>query len=357
MTTLETDTDVSDEEVAVSPLSFPGSRYPTGWFQIAWSDDVAPGEMKHLHYFGQGIVLWRGESGKLNATDQHCLHLGGNLGVGGHVEGEDIVCPWHHWHWSGEGKNTLIPYSVQKCKPKLQLKTWDVRDWHGCVIVWFDELGLAPSWEPPDIEGMDNDEFYPVAHDMRFVARIKAHPQMVIENGGDPAHVMYVHGAGEMPRYENMKVEGPLWSADVSATYGAGRESTWLTPDGPTEVTVGFRNWGLGIGATVWPPEFMSTLMVICHAPVDEQYTDQFFWITARRTTPDSEEPPEGLGRFFEHQKAINAQDYFTWANMKVLPFPNFTPEEARPMASMRRWAWQFYPHGPQPKNLGSPKS
>src|SRR5437868_4557213 len=101
--------DTVDTDIPVTPLSFPGSRYPTGWFQIAWSDDVVEGATKLVHYFGTQIVLWRGKSGTLNATDPYCLHLGGNLGVNGHVAGEDIVCPWHNWHWNGEGRNTCIP--------------------------------------------------------------------------------------------------------------------------------------------------------------------------------------------------------------------------------------------------------
>ena len=49
---------------AVSPLTLPQNRYPTGWFQVAWSDDVAVGDVKLVHYFGEDIVLWRGESGQ-----------------------------------------------------------------------------------------------------------------------------------------------------------------------------------------------------------------------------------------------------------------------------------------------------
>ena len=62
-------------------------------------------------YRGKDVVLWRTEQGVLNASDPYCLHLGGNIGVGGTVQGDEIVCPWHHWHWNGEGHNTLIPYS------------------------------------------------------------------------------------------------------------------------------------------------------------------------------------------------------------------------------------------------------
>ena len=36
---------------------------PFGWFQVAWSDEVAPGDGIPLHYFGRHLVAWRSESG------------------------------------------------------------------------------------------------------------------------------------------------------------------------------------------------------------------------------------------------------------------------------------------------------
>jgi phenylpropionate dioxygenase-like ring-hydroxylating dioxygenase large terminal subunit len=49
----------------ISPLAVSTCRYPRGWFQVAWSDSIAPGEVKTLHYFGQELVAFRTKSGKL----------------------------------------------------------------------------------------------------------------------------------------------------------------------------------------------------------------------------------------------------------------------------------------------------
>jgi nitrite reductase/ring-hydroxylating ferredoxin subunit len=43
--------------------------------------------------------------------DAYCLHLGGNIGVGGSVVGDEVRCPWHAWQWRQDGTNSLIPYS------------------------------------------------------------------------------------------------------------------------------------------------------------------------------------------------------------------------------------------------------
>ena len=49
----------------VSPnyrFTFP--PYPVGWFCIGYSHELAPGDVKPLHYFGQHLVLFRTEAGE-----------------------------------------------------------------------------------------------------------------------------------------------------------------------------------------------------------------------------------------------------------------------------------------------------
>src|SRR4051794_22827045 len=136
MTTVNTDDIV--QATSSHLLSFPTSRYPTGWFQVAWSDEIQPGEVRALHYFGQELVMWRGGDGVLHVLDAHCLHIGAHLGVKGTVDGNDIVCPWHGWHWDGEGNNTRIPYDTEQCKQNVRIRTWTVLEHYGCVLVWHD---------------------------------------------------------------------------------------------------------------------------------------------------------------------------------------------------------------------------
>jgi len=63
----------------------PLSMKPTGWFQIAWSDEILVGDVRKMHYFGREMVAWRAQSGRLTVMDAYCEHLGAHLGFGGHV--------------------------------------------------------------------------------------------------------------------------------------------------------------------------------------------------------------------------------------------------------------------------------
>ncbi len=85
----------------------PLSMKPTGWFQVAWSDEIAVGDVHRMTYFGQEMVAWRAESGQLTVMNAYCEHLGAHLGFGGKVVGEILQCPFHGWQWSQRGSQRL----------------------------------------------------------------------------------------------------------------------------------------------------------------------------------------------------------------------------------------------------------
>lgn len=334
----------------ISPLAVSTSRNPRGWFQVAWSDTIAPGEVKTLHYFGEELVAFRTRSGKLSVLDAYCQHLGAHLGVRGTVEGEEIKCPWHGWQWGTDGCNTLIPYSADQKQTKVRIKSWPVREWYGIVLIWHDAEGGEPQWEPPKVAELESAEWYPITEDSRVVHRIKAHPQMVLENAADPYHVPYVHGGSENPEVKWFEFDKHEFQAEVAITYGGGKPSTWLTPNGPVRAAVRYHQVGIGQGFVRWPDEILPTLQVSNVTPVDDVYSDYWFCQTSVREEGDTGDLMTGRAKkLLELQKIVITQDFFTWENMKYLAKPNFATEEARDYSGVRRWAHQFYPVDAQP--------
>ena len=53
---------------------------PNGWFQIAYSDELTPGTVMPLRYFGKDLVAFRTESGQVAVLDAFCPHLGAQIG-------------------------------------------------------------------------------------------------------------------------------------------------------------------------------------------------------------------------------------------------------------------------------------
>ena len=58
---------------------------PNGWFVVAISGDVAPGDVRSLHYFERDLVLFRDADGAPHLLDAYCAHWAHMLAVDGPV--------------------------------------------------------------------------------------------------------------------------------------------------------------------------------------------------------------------------------------------------------------------------------
>jgi 3-ketosteroid 9alpha-monooxygenase subunit A len=180
-------------------------RYPNGWFQVAYANELAPGAVKPLRYFGKDLVLFRTEAGEAKLLDAHCPHLGAHLGHGGKVKGDCIECPFHAWKFDGAGACTEIPYG-KKIPPRATLGTWPLREVNGLLMTWHHAGGEAPAWDVPVLPEFGNPEWTP--YETRSW-KIRTHTQEMAENSVDSAHFLYLHGTQEMPT-TNAEVIGPL---------------------------------------------------------------------------------------------------------------------------------------------------
>jgi phenylpropionate dioxygenase-like ring-hydroxylating dioxygenase large terminal subunit len=334
-----------------SPIGLPSYRYPSGWYMVGWSSDVGAGEVRRLHYFGRELVCFRGASGQVSVMDAHCQHLGGHLGVGGHVEGDEIVCPWHGWHWSLGGANTLIPYSRKEtCKRNVRIRTYPLQEWCGMIVIWFDRDEGEPWWQLPRVPEVESGDYYPMHPHSRMVNRVKVHPQMIVENAADPYHVEVVHHGDRPAQTTSFNLYDDHLHATVDINYGGGRPSTWLTPNGPVDGEVVYDTYGLGIGFVRFPAEVIGSVQITGHTPVDETYTDYFFAMAVVREPGDAGDAPSSRAeRWIALQQETIKQDFFTWENMAYLDKPNFAAEEAKDYAALRRWARRFYPADTHP--------
>ena len=59
---------------------------PSGWYAVATSAEIAPGDVSSCHYFDRDLVIYRTRSGVLSVIDAFNPHLGAHLGKLGKVE-------------------------------------------------------------------------------------------------------------------------------------------------------------------------------------------------------------------------------------------------------------------------------
>lgn len=300
---------------------------PNGWFQVAYTDELAPGAVLPLEYFGKSLVLFRTETGEAKVLDAFCPHLGAHLGHGGKVCGESIRCPFHAWEFDGDGRCTTIPYA-RKIPPNAKLRTWPVHEVAGLIMVWHHDQGAAPGWELPEVPEYGNTDWTDYE---RRRWKIRTRNQEMAENAVDSAHFHYVHGTSNMP-----KSEAELREHVLRVFSDAGME----TKRGPVEGTVESLSFGFGF-STVRFKGVVETLLVSSVTPIDGDNVDVRFSFCLKKI--GGAEITKGVGAAFIGEVARQLeQDIPIWENKTQWERPVLCDGDG-PIGLFRKWSRQFY--------------
>ena len=323
---------------------------PTGWFQVAWSAEIGAGRVHRMHYFGQEMVAWRAQSGRLTVMDAYCEHLGAHLGYGGHVEGREngddaIQCPFHGWQWDGAGRNVCIPYESRP-NPGRRMRTYPVIERNESVYIWHDVARRDPHFDVPDVFADFNDGSSAAGYhpQMRlYRTRVALHPQYVLENGVDFAHFKYVHKTPIVPLFTRHDFSRPVSYVDFTITF-EGDDSDWEAKS-IDDVKSGVQaiNGGLGVAVTKsWGMVDNRTISAI--TPVDESTCDVRFMVyIGRRAGDDSSKARERATDFGQMVIGQFDADIEIWSHQRYQDKPALAPSEQSSFTTFRRWAAQFY--------------
>ncbi|WP_328394803.1 Rieske 2Fe-2S domain-containing protein [Nocardia sp. NBC_00416] len=323
----------------------PLSMQPTGWFQVAWSAEVGVGDVHRMKYFDRELIAWRTSSGEIAIMDAYCEHLGAHLGYGGRVEGERLVCPFHGWEWSTEGRNLCIPYE-KRPNPGRRIRSYPAVERNEGVYLWHDIDGRAPYFEVPDVftgfgDGITEADYYP-AYGQSTLHRqqLELHPQYVLENGVDFAHFEFVHKVPITPEFTRQDFAEPVSYVDFTITFGGdGAESI-------DEVTSGVNaiNGGLGVAVTKsWGMIDNRTVSAV--TPVDDSTCDVRFavWI-GREPGDDGDTQPRSANRVARAVIEQFEADIHIWQHQRYSDPPALARSEYEGFTALRTWAAQFYP-------------
>jgi nitrite reductase/ring-hydroxylating ferredoxin subunit len=160
---------------------------PQGWYVVASSPEVKPGQVVRQRYFERELAIYRTMSGEARVVDAFCPHMGAHLGRVGKVEGDLLRCGFHGFCYDTDGQCVSTAYgSLPPSRAKLEL--WPVREQNGLILTWFSPDGAPPHWEVPIL---DDTGFVPIRF-KRF--EIPTHPQETTENSVDFGHFVQLHG-------------------------------------------------------------------------------------------------------------------------------------------------------------------
>ncbi|WP_319432194.1 Rieske 2Fe-2S domain-containing protein [Mycobacterium sp. RTGN5] len=322
----------------------PLSMKPTGWFQVAWSDEIKVGDVHRMNYFSQELIAWRAESGHLTVMNAYCEHLGAHLGFGGHVEGEVLQCPFHGWQWNSEGHNVCIPYDKRPNRGR-RIKTYPAVERNESVYVWYDDNGREPFFDAPDVFASFGDDssvadYYPQRR--LFEQGHEMHPQYVLENGVDFAHFKYVHHTPINPIFTRHDFDEPVSYVDFTITFeGDDQQSIDDVKSGVEAI-----NGGLGIAVTK-SSGMIDNRTISCITPVDECTSDVRFMVYIGRTPgKDTERAATKAAEFGDEVIRQFRQDIHIWSHQRYSDPPALTGAEFSGFTAIREWAKQFYPDG-----------
>jgi 3-ketosteroid 9alpha-monooxygenase subunit A len=279
------------------PRNFP-TVIPSGWFQIGYSNEIGPGEVKPLAYFGRRLTMARTEEGTLLVVDAD------------------------DWVASAD---------VARVTPR----PWYVKEVANLVMCWHHHQGDAPRWDIPDEipewgtrEGIRN-EAWTEWETADWVVR--SCNEEMSENAVDSAHFCYLHGTRNLPR-SNAEFDGPV----LRVCSDTGME----TPRGPVDGSVESLSYGFGMGIVRFKG-LVETLNVGTTTPIDHDHCHLRFNFSVKKV--GGAEITRGVGKAFVNEvKRQVEQDIPIWEHKIHLPRPMLCDGDG-PIASYRRWAQQFY--------------
>ena len=304
---------------------------PYGWFKVALSGEVPAGEVVTRHYFGTELVLWRDREGRVACPEAYCAHLGAHIGVGGHVEGDCVRCPFHGWAYDRTGANCDIPYA-ERPNAKARLRTFPVAERSGIVFAWYHPRAAEPQWEARDVPEYDSPEFsdYEV-HDYRIATCL----QEVAENGFDHAHFEFVHSHPKVGSTESVTFDGISRVVLSSQQFPSSR--------GPVDARIDIYGWGPGFAITRYKGLIEASLVGLT-TPIDDEHLHLTFLFLLRN--PDADEHTANIARAFVKSVTSEVQqDIPIWENKRYVPTPALAAGE-QPIMQFRRWFSQFYVEG-----------
>jgi nitrite reductase/ring-hydroxylating ferredoxin subunit len=324
---------------------------PSGWFQVAWSSELEPGQVLPRFYFGRHLVLWRDDEGTAHLQDAYCPHLGAHLAYGGEVKKCNLMCPFHGWEFDGEGTNVNIPYGT-RTNAKARIHTYPLREMAGhFLLAWFHPDNEEPSWEideQPEATSEDYSE-WTTRH-----FSVDAACQELAENAVDGPHFHYVHGVDIVPVIESYETDGHMARTRSIQQFP--------TPRGVVDGRIDVDNYGPGFGVTRFSG-IVDTFLIGAAIPVDTNRCEVRFSFRTRNLG-DAETTSNVAKAFVAEVCKQFEEDRPIWQNKAHISRPALADTDP-PFMKFRKWYAQFYPGGvhkeldvypaPAPEGPGQP--
>ena len=159
------------------------------WYPVCKSVQVQPGKPHAVKALGQGLVLWRDDTGKLACLEDFCPHRGAPLSRGEVKEGL-IACRYHGVAVNSSGVIARVP-AMPDCslEGRSAVKSYHVKEAADAVFVY---IPSAAQPEPPALN-LPSELIDPEWTGFLCVSPWTCNYRYALDNLADPMHGSYLH--------------------------------------------------------------------------------------------------------------------------------------------------------------------
>ncbi|ACR30769.1 aromatic ring-hydroxylating oxygenase subunit alpha [Burkholderia glumae] len=187
--------------------------HPDFWYPLAWSRELKRGKTLGVHFAGDPIVLFRGDSGTVFALEDRCAHRQVPLHAGV-VDGDALRCGYHGWTYDCSGKCVDVPYLGKERLPN-GVRSYPCREVQGLIFVFTGDLALADEKPVPALPTVSDPKY----KTRRFGREVKCHYSFMHENLMDMNHqFLHRREMGQMKARSLGRRRGEGW-VEVDYTF------------------------------------------------------------------------------------------------------------------------------------------
>jgi len=242
------------------------------WYAILDSKELKLNKPIGVTRIREKLVLWRCENGKVNCIFDKCCHRGASLSLG-KVVNDQIVCPFHGFHYDSTGKVTLIPANGKNSEvpQRYCVNYYRVEEKYGIIWLWYgDTKDVLP--EIPFFKELRSGFSYGGFSEMWPV-----HYTRAIENQLDVVHLPFVH-TSSIGRGNKTVVNGPVvkWKDNLMTFYVNNVvDDGKIQPLKPNEIENYENLFSLQFQMpNIWQNIISSDIRIVAiFAPIDDEHT------------------------------------------------------------------------------------
>jgi 3-ketosteroid 9alpha-monooxygenase subunit A len=314
----------------------PPQRYARGWHCLGLAQEYKDGKPHSINIFGTRLVIFQGESGKLNVLDAWCPHMGADLALGD-IKGESVQCRFHGWKWGADGVCNHIPYS-NRIPPKARIKAWPTVEENHMLFVWNDPEGHGPT---PDVAipriAQCSDEGWSGWSLVKW--KIDNNCRELIDNIADMAHFVSVHGSDNVVYFADIFENHKATQVMVGMNSKLGGSNEYLTTIasyfGPAyQITHMFGSMG------GYPVE---SILLNSHTPIDANSFELRFGVMVKKFPGMTQDACDAMVKqYVDLTNKAFGEDVQIWHNKVRIDNPLLCEGDG-PVYQNRQWYEQFY--------------